>query len=391
MRCSASAAVHPVAPFWRRLLITTLTSLATVVTPTFTVAAGDEQLARLTLPAGFVIRTLPFEVPNARQMALDEHGTLFVGSRRAGKVYAVPDALQDAAPQVIELLKGLTMPSGIALREGDLYVGALNRVLRVADVNGHLQPEPPVQTVTDTLPDKRHHGWKYLGFAPDGKLFLPVGAPCNICLSEDPRFATILSMDPKTGNTDVFASGIRNSVGFDWHPQTGELWFTDNGRDRLGDDVPAEELNRATRAGQHFGYPFIHAGTIADPKFGASANPEAYVKPQVLIQAHSAALGMKFYAGAQFPQRYANAVFIAEHGSWNRSSKVGYQVSAVTFDNSGTPTYEVFASGWLEGEKNWGRPNDVLVTPAGSLLISDDQRGRIYQVDYVPADAVGGG
>jgi glucose/arabinose dehydrogenase len=235
--------------------------------------------------------------------------------------------------------------------------------------------------VTDTLPDKSHHGWKYLGFAPDGALFVPVGAPCNVCLSDDARFASILRMDPDTGNTTIHARGIRNTVGFAWHPETGQLWFTDNGRDMLGNDVPAEEINVVTGPDQHFGYPHVHAGDILDPKFGTDTDPENYVAPSVKIQAHSAALGVDFYTADQFPDTYKNALFVAEHGSWNRSSKVGYQVSVVTFDDSG-PHYEAFVTGWLDGQKNWGRPNDVLMAPDGSLLISDDQAGAVYRVSY---------
>ena len=209
----------------------------------------------------------------------------------------------------------------------------------------------------------------------------PVGAPCNICESEDPRFASILRMDPETGETTVFAAGVRNSVGMDWHPDTGELWFSDNGRDWLGDDEPAEEINRVTSAGAHYGYPYVHAGDILDPKFGDGHDPADYVPPEIKIQAHSAALGLAFYTGSQFPDSYRNALFIAEHGSWNRSSKVGYRVSVVRFGDSG-PVYEPFLDLWLKDEKVSGRPNDVLVSKDGSLLISDDKVGAIYRVSY---------
>ena len=361
-------------------------TLTTLVAMTLTIIQPAHADSRLQVPDGFSIEALPFELPGARQMALSADGVLYVGSLREGNVYAVADALtQPAAPRTIA--SGLTLPSGLAMRNGDLYVGALNRVLRFTDVDAQLKATPSGNLrstlITADLPSERHHGWKYLGFAPDGSLYVPVGAPCNICLSQDPRFASILRMDPKTGTTEVAAHGVRNSVGFDWHPGTGELWFSDNGRDMLGDDVPAEEINRLQRSGQHFGYPFVHAGDVIDPEFGADAKPQNYVAPQVRIQAHSAALGMAFYTHDAFPQRFGGALFVAEHGSWNRSSKVGYRVSVVFFDDQGNPgEAEPFATGWLVGENNWGRPNDVLVTPDGDLLIADDQGGKIFRVSY---------
>ena len=338
-------------------------------------------LDKLQLPPGFVISVLTDDVKNARQLALGSAGTLFVGTQREGKVFALANALKPNAGRVVTLASGLSMPSGVAFYRGDLYVGAVNTVLRFRDIESNLAENGSPEVVTDDLPDKTHHGWKYLGFAPDGALFVPVGAPCNICLSEDPRFASILRMNPDNGQTTIFARGIRNTVGFAWHPDTGDLWFTDNGRDLMGDDVPADEVNVATAAGQHFGYPHVHAGDIADPKFGTDTNLASYVPPIIKIQAHSAALGAGFYTGDQFPDRYHNALFIAEHGSWNRSSKVGYRVSVVTEDTAGTH-YAPFITGWLDGQKNWGRPNDVLMAPDGSLLISDDQAGAVYRVSY---------
>ena len=356
-------------------------ALLCVTIATALTARAEVRLDALSAPPGFSIRVVTDQVDNARQLALGERGTLFAGTRRAGKVYALPAALTAQPGKPVTLARGLSMPSGLAFKSGDLYVGALEKILRFRDIESNLVRDAPAEVVTQALPDKSHHGWKYLGFAPDGSLFVPVGAPCNICLSEDPRFASILQMNPETGQTSVFASGVRNSVGFAWHPQTGELWFTDNGRDMLGDNVPPEEVNVATAAGQHFGFPYVHAGDIADPQFGHDVDPARYVPPVLKIQAHSAPLGIDFYTGTQFPPRYHHALFIAEHGSWNRSSKVGYRVSVVTFDESGMH-YAPFITGWLEGERNWGRPNDVLMAPDGSLLISDDQAGAIYQVSY---------
>lgn len=364
-----------------------------------------EQLSSLTMPKGFVIELLTDEVPNARQMALSDRGTLFVGTRSKGAVYAIPSALgkslQAGAPvtasiplQVITIANGLTLPSGLVMQGDDLLVGAVDKILRFTEVEKHLTDSAPYQVVTDALPKKRHHGWKYLSLGPDGFLYVPVGAPCNICESTDPRFASILRLDTSNGATTIYASGIRNSVGLAWHPQTQQLWFSENGRDMLGDDIPPEEINRVTEVGQHFGYPYVHAGTLPDPEFGADADPADYQHPTASFQAHSAPLGIAFYAGEQFPGHYRNALFIAEHGSWNRSKKVGYRVSLLRTDNNTdnnsatsaqTATVEPFISGWLQGEESWGRPNDVLLAPDGSLLISDDQAGAIYRVRYQPA------
>ena len=366
---SASPKRGLAAPFFRAL-----GALALGVA--WTVNAGEG------LPPGFSLSVVTDDVPSARQMALAGSGTLFVGSMRTGKVYAV--MLDDGWPEepaVVVVDEGLTMPSGLLLHDGDLYVAALNRVLRYPDIETTFRAKPEPQLVTDALPDKRHHGWKSISVGPDGHLYVPVGAPCNICLSEDPRFASILRMDPNTGATTVYANGVRNSVGMAWHPRSGELWFSDNGRDMLGDDVPPEEINRVTTPGAHYGYPHIHGAAIPDPRFGDGHDPADYVAPEFEIQAHAAALGMAFYTGAMFPPEYAGALFIAEHGSWNRSAKVGYRVSVLRFEEGG-PEYAPFVDVWLDGQKSTGRPNDVLVAADGSLLISDDQGGRIYRVAY---------
>jgi len=353
----------------------------------FAILSGCSQasppLEQIQLPSGFSISLVTDAVPSARQMALTASGTLFVGSMQAGRIYAVIDVDRDyRADEVVVLDEGLTLPSGLALSGNDLYVGALNRVLRYRDVEARLRAAPEPEVVTETLPDATHHGWKYLRFGADGYLYLPVGAPCNICLSDDPRFAAILRMDPSSGAHTVYAHGVRNSVGLAFHPASGELWFSDNGRDLLGDDLPADELNRVTTPGQHFGYPFVHAGDLPDPEFGAGKSADDYVPPVLKIQAHSAVLGLAFYTGALFPAGYRHALFVAEHGSWNRSEKVGYRVSVIRFDDAGEPQYQPFATGWLQGQSAWGRPNDVLMAPDGSLLISDDAAGAIYRITY---------
>ena len=362
-----------------KLIALTLSGLFSI-----TALGQSTKLPDLHLPPGFSIEPLNFSVPNARQIVLTDSGTLIVGTRNKGKVYAIANALSAPKPNVVTLFDDLTMPSGVAMRDGDLYIGATNKIIKVANVDQHLKTDPPHSIITDQLPSERHHGWKYLKFGADGKLYVPVGAPCNICLSEDPRFASILTMDVESGATSVYAHGVRNTVGFDWHPQSGALWFGDNGRDMMGDDIPPEEVNVATKPGQHFGYPFVHAGDIDDPEFGDRPHPAAFVAPTVNFQAHSAPLGMTFYQGEQFPKAYENVLFMTEHGSWNRSARVGYQVSTISPDPSspGKYVHKPFITGWLVGEKVKGRPNDVVVTPNGSLLIADDKQGIIYRVSY---------
>lgn len=334
------------------------------------------------LPDGFALSVVTDEVPNARQMALAASGVLFVGTMRRGMVYAVvPGPNWQGQPEVVVVASGLPMPSGVAMLNGHLYVAALNQVLRFPNIETTFRKKPKPELVTDALPDKRHHGWKYLVAGADGHLYVPVGAPCNICLSEDERFASILRMNPQTGESTVYARGVRNSVGMAWHPETGELWFSDNGRDWLGDDAPPEELNRVTKPGAHYGYPHIHGADIVDPKLGQGHDAASYVPPVFELQAHVAALGIAFYTGNQFPREYAGALFIAEHGSWNRSSKVGYRVSVLRFLESG-PQYAPFVDVWLDGQTASGRPNDVIVAHDGSLLISEDQGGRIYRVAF---------
>ena len=376
-------------------IVAVLTGLLACTT-SITAVAAEPDTTRLALPPGFSIEVVTSEVPNARQMALSPGGVLYVGSRRAGNVYAVTNWQSSTGthPEQIKvqtIATGLKMPSGLVWHNNNLYVGALNQILSYENIDDHLAAPVDPKVITDTLPDKEHHGWKYLTVGPDGDLFVPVGAPCNICKSKDPRFASILKMNLKTGATNLYAEGVRNTVGMATHPDTKELYFTDNGRDWLGDDVPPEEINRVTTPGRHYGYPFIHAGDIKDPKFGNAHKSEDYEPPLMKIQAHSAALGIAFYtaehAGSAFPERYKNALFIAEHGSWNREEKVGYRVS-VMFETSEGPQYAPFITGWLEGQANWGRPNDVIVTPRGNLLISDDQTGSIYRVSYTSLDKI---
>ncbi len=344
--------------------------------------AADPALDRIKLPPGFVI-DLVARVPNARAMTWGDRGTLFVGSANAGKVYAV--TLSPSGAVVRDVASGLREPAGVAFRNGALYVSAISRILRYDDIERRLDNPPAPVVVAEDFPTEGHHGRKFIAFGPDGKLYVPVGAPCNICAPDPERYTIITRMDPEGGGREIVARGVRNSVGLAWHPVTGELWFTDNGRDSLGDDTPPDELNRLTKAGQNFGYPYCHGGTIADPEFGRQRPCAEFTPPAQPLGPHVAALGMRFYNGAQFPAAYRNNVFIAEHGSWNRSKKIGYRVSRVRLDAAGNAaSYEPFAEGWLDqaSQVAWGRPADVLVAPDGSLLVSDDTAGAIYRIRY---------
>src|SRR6267378_2466185 len=341
------------------------------------------ELGEITLPSGFRIAVYAGDVPGARQMAAGPAGVVFVGSRAEGKVYAVVDRDGDArADQVHVVASGLNSPSGVAFRDGALYVGAVNRVLRFRDVARDLARPPRPEVVSDAYPSDAHHGWKFLAFGPDGKLYVPVGAPCNICTPPGPLHATITRLDLARGRPEVVARGVRNSVGFDFQPTTGELWFTDNGRDMLGDDQPPDELNRLARVGEHFGFPFCHGNGIRDPEHNAGRSCGEFTAPARELGPHVAAIGMRFYTGRMFPEKYRGGIFIAEHGSWNRSTPIGYRVSFVKVENGRATSYESFASGWLKGNTASGRPADVLVLSDGSLLVSDDQAGRIYRITY---------
>jgi glucose/arabinose dehydrogenase len=340
------------------------------------------EVSDITLPPGFRI-TVYAEVPNARQMALGPAGVVFVGSMTAGKVHAVVDRDGDhRAEAVHEIASGLSLPSGVAFRDGALYVAAVNRVLRFRDVTRDLARPPQPEVVSDAFPSDRHHGWKFIAFGPDGRLYVPVGAPCNAC-EVSGLHATITRLEVPGGRPEVVARGVRNSVGFDFQPGTGELWFTDNGRDWLGDDQPPDELNRLPggTAG-HFGFPHCHGTNLRDPEYHAGHACQEFVPPVRLLGPHVAALGMRFYTGTMFPEPYRGGIFIAEHGSWNRTTPIGYRVTFVKVENGRATSYEPFAEGWLKGSVAAGRPADVLVMPDGALLVSDDKAGRLYRIAY---------
>ena len=349
------------------------------------IRGGAPQVEGVELPPGFSITVFADEVKNARAMCWGDDGTLFVGSRSAGEVHALRDIDRDGkADERFTVATGLNMPVGVAFRDGALYVSAIDRILRLDDIESHLADPPEPVLVSQAFPTDTHHGWKFIAFGPDGKLYVPVGAPCNICLKADSVYASITRINPDGGDLEIVAHGVRNTVGFDWHPRTGELWFTDNGRDWLGDDSPDCELNRIDRAGRHFGYPFCHAGDVSDPEFGKERACSEFTPPAAKLGPHVAPLGMRFYTGTLFPEKYRGAIFIAEHGSWNRSTPAGYRVVAAFPQADGSATHEVFAEGWLDGTRAWGRPVDLIVAPDGALLVSDDGADMIYRIGYAP-------
>lgn len=358
-----------------------------VVEKVITAYAGDLPLGNLNLPEGFKIDVYAEGIDGARSMAMGDEGTLFVGTRNEKTVYALQDLDGDyRAEKIMVLDSTLEVPNGIAFKDGALYVAEVGRLLRYTNIEQQLSNIPEPEVVYDDYPTEFHHGWKYIAFGPDGKLYVPVGAPCNICDSTvtDKRFSTITRMDPDGSNREIYAHGVRNTVGFTWHPETKEMWFTDNGRDMLGDDVPPCELNRVTEAGQHFGYPYCHGGVVKDPEFGDQHPCSDFVAPVQALDPHVAPLGVKFYTGNMFPEKYKGHAFIAEHGSWNRSKKVGYRIALVKIEDNKAISYETFLDGWLDEEKQeaFGRPVDILPLKDGSLLISDDFGDAIYRLSY---------
>jgi len=352
--------------------------------PALTEASRELPLDKIKLPAGFKI-TVFAEVPDARSLALSPSGIVYAGNRDGNKVFAVQDIDGDfKADKRWVIASGLNSPNGVAFRENDLYVAEISRILKFPDVEKKLNnPGKPI-VITDDYPTETHHGWKYIAFGPDGKLYVPVGAPCNICDRKEEIFASITRINADGSGREIFAKGIRNTVGFTWHPDTKELWFTDNGRDMLGDNVPNCELNHAPQAGMHFGYPYCHEGAIKDPEFGKKRACSEFVPPVQKMGPHVAPLGLKFYTGDMFPATYKNQLFVARHGSWNRTEKIGYDLALVRIENNKSQGLESFATGWLDNasQKAWGRPVDVVLLPDGSMLVSDDTAGVIYRISY---------
>ena len=368
-----------------RILLSLLLALSSL--PVLAAAKPD----RLVLPEGFHVALYSDQVPNARAIALGANGTVFVGSAGAGKVYALTDANGDGVAEKVRVIaSGLKTPMGVAFHDGDLYVSAISRIVVLRDIENHLDNPPTPELVTDKLTPETHHGGKFIAFGPDGKLYVPIGAPCNIC-DPAPDHGKLTRMNADGSGMEDVAFGIRNTVGFDWQPGTDRLWFTDNGRDMLGDDVPSDELNRITRTGEHFGYPYCHQGDVLDPEFGKGKNCADYTPPALKLGAHVASLGMRFYQGSQFPAGYKGAIIVAEHGSWNRTEKSGYRVMTVRLDGDKVASYEPLITGFEQGGSAWGRPVDVQPLPDGSLLVSDDLAGAVYRVTFAQQGTGNGG
>jgi len=350
--------------------------LAPVPAPPIPTAA--DKLPNLNVPAGFTVQVFASGIADARGLREGDKGTIFVSTLfgGGGKIYAIKDG------ETKEIAKDLFLPNGIEFRDGSLYIATPKQVTRYDNIEDNLDNPPEPVVVFDDLPGVIPHGWKFIKFGPDGKLYIPIGTPCNIC-EEKADYAKIIRINADGTGKENVALGVRNSVGFDFDPKTGDLWFTDNQRDWLSEDMPLDELNHVTAPGkQHFGYPFCHSGIMADPQYGWGHSCEDYASPAITLGAHSAPLGMRFYTGSTFPSKYQGAIFIARHGPWNRHKKYA-DVTVAFLDKNGTVrALEPFLTGFVVDNKYVGRPNDVLVLKDGSMLVSDDFNGAIYRISY---------
>jgi glucose/arabinose dehydrogenase len=360
-------------------------SLRGVPAPPFPTPADKLPIAQLKLPKGFKVEVFASGIANARSLRLGDKGTVFVSNRQLDKVYAVTERNGKRESKVIA--SGLDRPNGLAFLSGTLYIGEGTKISKLERIEDQLDNPPQPVVIYDDLPNHQSHGWKFIAIGPDNKLYINVGAPCNICIPPEEN-AQIRRINLDGSGAEVFARGVRNSVGFDWHPATKELYFTDNGRDWLSEDLPEDELNRVSKIGQHFGFPYCHQGNFTDRDVGWGRSCEEFVKPVALLGPHSAALGMRFYTGRMFPAEYQNAIFIARHGSWNKTKKIGGDVVVAKLNKDGTVrTVAPFLTGFLQNNEYSGRPVDVQLLKDGSLLVSDDYGGAIYRVSYTGSAA----
>ncbi|MNX61856.1 Soluble aldose sugar dehydrogenase YliI precursor [compost metagenome] len=344
-------------------------------------AKADPLPHPLAVPKGFAIAPFIEGLPGLRFMAVSPAGDLTVSRPSKGEILVLPDRNRDGrADRVVVFASGLDRPHGLAWRDGALYVAETGAILKLEDTNGDGKADRK-QVLSRDLPAGGMHWTRTLGFGPDGGLYVAAGSDCNVCIEKDERRATIMRFEPDGSRRRIFAKGLRNAVGFVWHPETKALWATDNGRDWLGNDQPPDELN-LVKEGAHYGWPYCWGDRHPDPDLGDPALCAKTVPPALAFQAHSAALGLAFYTGAQFPADYRGDAFVAFHGSWNRQPPTGYKVVRVRFRGGKPVSYEDFATGWLRGGEAWGRPVDVLQAPDGSLMVSDDAGGRIYRVTY---------
>ena len=354
--------------------------LAPVAPPPLAAAADKLPTAKLKVPAGFNIEVYASGMTNARSLALGDKGTVFVGSRLVGKVYAITN--KDGKREVKTLYSELYRPNGVAFRNGTLYIAELSKVSKVDKIEDNLDNPPKPTMIYDNLPKDEAHGWKFIAIGPDNKLYVPVGQPGNNVL-HDKDHGQIRRMNLDGSGAEVVAVGVRNTVGFDWNPETKQLYFTDNGRDWLSEDVPEDELNRITKVGEHFGAPYCWQGNLPDPEFGWGHSCSEFTPPVTLMGPHSASLGMRFYTGSQFPKTYKNAIIVARHGSWNKTNKFGGDVVVVHLDKDGKfKSMEPLITGFLEDNKYIGRPVDVMQMKDGSILVSDDWNGAVYRISY---------
>jgi glucose/arabinose dehydrogenase len=362
--------------------------LAPVPSPPLATAADKIPLDKLKAPKGFNIELYASGMSNARSMALGAKGTVFVGSRLQDKVYAIVN--KDGKREVKVLVSGLYRPNGVAFKDGTLYIAELSQISKIENVEDKLDSSPKPTVIYSDLPKDEAHGWKFLAIGPDNKLYFEVGQPGNNLL-HDKDHGQLRRVNLDGSGAEVIAFGIRNTVGFDWNPRNGDLYFTDNGRDWLSEDLPNDELNRITKVGQHFGSPYCYQGNIPDPEFGWGHQCSEFVPPVALMGPHAAALGIRFYTGTMFPKKYRNQAFVARHGSWNRSHKFGGDVALVTFNADGSvKSVTPFITGFLQPDNNYiARPVDVMNMKDGSILISDDWNGAVYRVSYGRAKLAG--
>jgi glucose/arabinose dehydrogenase len=377
---AAAPVLPPGSPLIGRPASEAAAKLAPVAPPPIPAAPDKLPTAKLKVPAGFNLEVYAAGMANARSLAEGDKGTVFVGSRLVDKVYAVVN--KDGKRSVKVLASGLYRPNGVAFKNGTLYIAELSKVSKIDKVEDVIDNPPKPTMIYDNLPKDEAHGWKFIGIGPDNKLYVPVGQPGNNVLHDDAH-GQIRRINLDGTGAEVVALGVRNSVGFDWHPETKQLYFTDNGRDWMSEDVPQDELNRVTKVGEDFGAPYCYQGNISDPEFGWGHSCSEFTPPVGLMGPHAAALGMRFYTGTMFPKSYKNAIFVARHGSWNRSKKFGGDVAVVKLNKDGTvKSVEPFITGFLEDNKYIGRPVDVLPMKDGSLLVSDDWNGAVYRISY---------
>src|SRR5882757_1187059 len=377
---AAAAPLPPGSPLIGRPDGEAAAKLAPVAGPPLATAADKLPTAKLKVPPGFNIEVYAAGMANARSLAEGDKGTVFVGSRLVGNVYAI--ANKDGKRSVKTLASGLYRPNGVAFKDGTLYIAELSKVSKIDKVEDNLDSSPKPTMIYDNLPKDEAHGWKFIAIGPDNKLYVPIGQPGNNVLHDDDH-GQIRRINLDGSGAELVAKGVRNTVGFDWNPETKQLYFTDNGRDWMSEDVPEDELNRVTKVGEHFGAPYCYQGNIPDPEFGWGHSCSEFTPPVGLMGPHAASLGMRFYTGSMFPKSYKNTIIVARHGSWNRSKKFGGDVAVVKLNKDGTvKSVEPFITGFLEDNKYVGRPVDVLPMKDGSLLVSDDWNGAVYRISY---------